>query len=173
MNTPTIEKQKHKDTRAMLDIYRTAKSDYSRLIDETVELQRKLNEVRLAAQRKARIIKALQEAILVEANDGVPDEVMEQVPAAPSEERLSPAHALVRRRMVSGRGCVLEAAKLVKESEIENIGIEPKAIYNVLAYLSSRGQLKKIGRGRYRIVGSGCGVETVAQLSDDEVEMDE
>lgn len=57
------------------------------------------------------------------------------------------------------------ARTVVKSPEVLNVGIEPKAIYNVLSYLAQRGDLKKIDRGKYLVVSAGVGVETAAEVS--------
>ncbi|MBW8727480.1 MAG: hypothetical protein JF625_20310 [Inquilinus limosus] len=48
----------------------------------------------------------------------------------------------------------------------KGIQAESKQIHNILGYLAREGQLKRVDRGRYLIVGYGIGIETSDSIQD-------
>lgn len=103
------------------------------------------------------------------AEDEVPNEMTIDSGALNSTARKSAAHNAIRRLILDKNVSVIETSDLIKTPDIQSIGIPPKTIYNALNYLAARGELKRVGRGRYQITGLGCGVESsneVEQLED-------
>jgi Tfp pilus assembly protein FimV len=164
MNISEKTNLKHKDSEAIWGIFASAKSEFEELIAKSLELQRELNELRHKAHAKAKLVQALQDALKAQAEDVVPKSVLQKPNLSVGEERVTAAHSIVIRFLQSTKSEIVEAAQLIRSPEALNIGIEPKAIYNVLNYLAQKGELRKVGRGRYAVRSSGVGVETSAEL---------
>lgn len=164
MNTDSETKQNHRDTDPLWLAFVTAKSELGRLVDEIeatkLTLELKMNQ----ARAKLKLLGVLREAMVVDAEDEVPNEMTIDSSALNSTARKSAAHNAIRRLILDKNVSVIETSELIKTPGIQSIGIPPKTIYNALNYLAARGELKRVGRGRYQIAELGCGVESSHEI---------
>lgn len=162
MNVESLTQQKHIDGDAIWRMFVETKSEYRELIQEAEQLREKQSAIIMKMQVKLKVLRGLKAVLIAQAKDEVPNEVSE-TELAP-EQRTSVAHNYVRRLISNSSSKTIDTAEIVKRQDISNIGIQPKAIYNTLNYLASKGDLKRIGRGRYLITSSGVGVESSVEL---------
>jgi hypothetical protein len=162
MNIDSLTQQKHIDGDAIWRMFVETKSEYRELNEEAQQLREKQSAIAVKMQAKLKLLNGLKAVLIAQAKDEVPNEVSETEIGL--EQRTSVAHNFVRRFISKTNSKTIDTAEIVKRQDISNIGIQPKAIYNTLNYLASKGELKRIGRGRYLITSSGVGVESSVEL---------
>jgi Transcriptional regulator, AbiEi antitoxin len=169
MNTESKIIQLQRDSDPLWQTFVLTKSELAVLLDEVEVIKLQLETKMNKARAKLKLLSALRETIVASAEDEVPNEISIDSSSLSSTARKSAAHNVIRRLILDKKVSVIETSDLIKTTDIQSIGIPPKTIYNALNYLAARGELERVGRGRYRIKELGLGVESsndMEQLED-------
>jgi hypothetical protein len=139
------------------------------LQERSFHLKRQLAELDAEIEEKLSIARGLAEIVAKEGNTGLREE-FERLQKGPSHStRTSVAYDFVR-RLLSERWknrSELSTADVLRHVKNQNIGIEPKAVYNALNYLQKTGKLRRVSRGHYLVKDGGYAVQSGHEVEGD------
>lgn len=148
-----------------LGALKRTQSDLFGLVKQAREMREAYLATEKEIQKKARLARSIIESLPKDAIKKQVEEVSRLVSLLANDGRTSTTFDLVRKLIAEKKHGHIQSADLVKTPEFQSLGADPKTVYNTLNYLANRGQLRRVSRGRYLIVGVGAGFESSVELS--------
>lgn len=144
--------------------YKRAQADFSVLIENIRIAREQLQVLEKEAHQKAKLAKSILDSLPNDVIKRHGEDFAKINDALKQDGRTSLTFDLIRKIMSDKRRGHIKSSELVKAPEFQQIGIDPKSIYNTLNYLANRGELRRVSRGRYLVVGSGVAIESSVEL---------
>jgi hypothetical protein len=147
--------------------FRKALDEIRGLQKKAFELKQQLSEVDLEMDKKIFIAKGLADAVAKEGDASLRREMANVRKAMGHSGRTSVAFDALRRLLAESpkENSPLTTSDILSRLKIQNIGVEPKAVYNALNYMEKIGKLRRIGRGQYLVTDGGYAVHSAHEVN--------
>lgn len=150
---------------AYVQAFKKAVGELQELQKTSFELKKRLAEVDVEIEQKLEVATKLAEFVAKDGDKSLRAILTRIQGGASLSARTSVAYDVVR-KMLSGPqlGEEISTAEVLRRIKNENIGIEPKAVYNALNYLQKIGKLRRVSRGHYLIGEGGYAVQSTHEV---------
>lgn len=158
--------------RAYVQAFRQAKSELRTLQKKAFELKRELADIDAEIERKSLLAKTLAEVMVKEGDLSLKNELALLQKQPGHSSRTSVAYDAVRKLLseIWKPEDEVTTSDVLQRLKTQNIGVDPKAVYNALNYMEKTGRLRRVSRGHYLVTDGGFAVQSshdVNRLEDD------
>lgn len=152
---------------AYVQAFHKAKSELQALQKKAFELKRRLADIDAEIEQKLCVAKSLAEAVAREGNGSLKRELQVLQKEPGHSPRTSVAYDAVRKLLSElwGPSDKLTTSDVLQKLKTQNIGVDPKAVYNALNYMEKTGKLRRLSRGHYLVTDGGYAVQSTHDVN--------
>jgi hypothetical protein len=161
-----LETEKGQSSNAYVQAFEKALEELRVLQKRALELKQKLSEIDLEIDRKRIMAKNLAEAVAKEGDASLKREIQVIQRSFGHSSRTGVAFDAVKNLLseLSRAKGALTTSDVLNRLRTQNIGVDPKAVYNALNYMEKIGKLRRISRGQYLVTDGGYAVHSADEI---------